>query len=128
MNLLSDTHAFIWTFSNTKKLSATAAKEFKNPANQIFLSVASVWEMQIKIKLGKMVFNDTLENIINEQQTINNIQTLPVKLSHALYLENLPLHHKDPFDRLLISQAFVENMTLVSADANFGKYQVSLLW
>ena len=128
MNLLSDTHTFIWTFSNTKKLSATAAKEFKNPANQIFLSVASVWEMQIKIKLGKMVFNDTLANIINEQQTVNNIQILPVQLSHALYLENLPLHHKDPFDRLLISQAIVENMTLVSAAPEFAKYQVNLLW
>lgn len=128
MNLLSDTHAFIWSFSNTKKLSPTAAREFKNPANQVFLSVASVWEMQIKIKLNKMVFNDTLENIINEQQTVNNIQILPVQLSHALYLENLPLHHKDPFDRLLISQAIVENMTLVSADASFTNYQVSLLW
>ena len=128
MNLLSDTHAFIWTFSNTKKLSLTAVKEFKNPANQVFLSVASVWEMQIKIKLGKMIFNDTLENIIIEQQTVNNIQILPVELSHALYIENLPLHHKDPFDRLLISQAIVENMTLVSADTNFAKYQVNLLW
>ena len=75
-----------------------------------------------------MVFNDTLENIINEQQAVNNIQILPVNLSHALYLENLPLNHKDPFDRLLISQAIVENMILVSADANFGKYQVKLLW
>ncbi len=102
MNLLSDTHTFIWTFSNTKKLSLTATREFKNPANQVFLSVASIWEMQIKIKLGKMIFNDTLENIINEQKTVNNIQILPVELSHALYLENLPLHHKDPFDRLLI--------------------------
>ena len=128
MNLLSDTHAFIWSFSNTKKLSATVIKEFKNPANQIFLSVASVWEMQIKIKLGKMVFNDTLENIITEQQTVNNVQILPVNLSHALYLENLPLHHKDPFDRLLISQAIVENMTLVSADGNIAKYQANLLW
>jgi len=128
MRLLSDTHTFIWSFSNTKKLSATVSKEFKNPANQIFLSVASVWEMQIKIKLNKMVFNDTLENIITEQQTVNNIQILPVQLSHALYLENLPLHHKDPFDRLLISQAIVENMILVSADANFIKYQVNLLW
>jgi len=128
MNLLSDTHAFIWSFSNTKKLPPTVAGEFKNPANQVFLSVASVWEMQIKIKLEKMVFNDTLENIITEQQTVNNIQILPVELSHALYLENLPLHHKDPFDRLLISQAIVENMTLVSADATFVKYQVNLLW
>ena len=128
MNLLSDTHAFIWSFSNIKRLSPTVAKEFKNPANQIFLSVASIWEMQIKIKLGKMVFNDTLENIIAEQQTVNNIQILPVYLSHALYLENLPLHHKDPFDRLLISQAIVENMTLVTADPEFAKYQVKLLW
>jgi len=128
MNLLSDTHAFIWSFSNTKKLSPTVAKEFKNPANQIFLSVTSIWEMQIKIKLGKMIFNDTLENIIAEQQTVNNIQILPVYLSHALYLENLPLHHKDPFDRLLISQAIVENMTLVTADPEFARYQVKLMW
>ncbi len=128
MNLLSDTHSFIWSFSNTKKLSPLAAQAFKNPTNQIFLSVASVWEMQIKIALGKMVFNDTLENILSEQQTVNGIQILPVQLSHALYLENLPPHHKDPFDRLLISQAIVENMTLVSADANVAKYQVNLLW
>ena len=128
MNLLSDTHTFIWTFSNTKKLSAKAAKEFKNPANQVFLSVASVWEMQIKIKLGKMIFNDTLENIINEQQTVNGIQILPVQLAHALYLENLPYHHKDPFDRLLISQAIVENMTLMSGDRLFPLYPVNLLW
>jgi PIN domain nuclease of toxin-antitoxin system len=128
MNLLSDTHAFIWSFSNTKKLSPTAAQAFKNPANQIFVSVASIWEIQIKIGLGKMIFNDTLENIINEQQTVNNIQILPVKLAHALFLENLPLHHKDPFDRLLISQAVVENMTLVTADPEFSKYPVNLLW
>ena len=128
MKLLSDTHSFIWSFSNTKKLSPTAAQAFKNPANQIFLSVASVWEMQIKIALGKMVFNDTLESILSEQQTINGIQIFPVQLAHALYLENLPPHHKDPFDRLLISQAIVENMTLVSADADFAKYQVKLLW
>ena len=74
MNLLADTHAFIWSFSAAKKLPAAVAAEFKNPDNQIFLSVASVWEMQIKIKLNKMVFNDTLENIINEQQTVNGIQ------------------------------------------------------
>ncbi len=128
MNLLSDTHAFIWSFSNTKKLSRTVAEAFKNPDNQIFLSVASVWEMQIKIKLDKMIFDDTLENIIIEQQNINSIQILPVRLSHALYLENLPLHHKDPFDRLLISQAIVENMILITADPEFSKYQVNLLW
>ena len=75
-----------------------------------------------------MVFNDTLENIINEQQIINNIKILPVKLDHALNSENLPLHHKDPFDRLLISQAIVENMTLITADSEFAGYNVNLLW
>jgi len=128
MRLLSDTHTFIWSFSNTKKLSAIAAGELQNSANEIYVSVASIWEMQIKIKLGKMIFNDTLENIIIEQQQVNRIQILPVNLAHALHLENLPPHHKDPFDRLLISQAIVENMTLVSADTNFAKYQVSVLW
>ena len=84
--------------------------------------------MQIKIKLGQMVFDDTLENIINEQQTVNGIQILPVQLWHALYLENLPYHHKDPFDRLLISQAIVESMTLISADKAISLYPVKLLW
>ena len=117
-----DTHVFIWSFSNTKKLSSTAFKEIKNPANRIFVSVASVWEMQIKIAIGKMTFNDTLENIVIEQQTVNNIHIPPVELSHALYVENLPPHHKDPFDRLLISQAIVENITLVNADVSFLNY------
>ena len=69
-----------------------------------------------------------LENVIADEQRTNRLQILPVNLSHALYLENLPLHHKDPFDRLLISQAIVENLTLVSADPKFSAYQVNLLW
>ncbi len=81
MNLLLDTHALIWSFSNTKNLSPVVAREIKNPANRIFLSVVSVWEMQVKIKLGQMVFDDTLENIINEQQTVNDMQILPVQLA-----------------------------------------------
>lgn len=128
MKLLADTHAFIWSFSDTKKLPPMVAAALKNPSHQVFLSVASVWEMQIKIRLGQMVFPDTLANIIQEQQFINGIEILPVQLSHALYLENLPYHHKDPFDRLLISQAIVENMTLISADKVFSQYPVKLLW
>lgn len=128
MNLLLDSHAFIWMRQEAHKLSVKVAYEILNPANQIYLSVASVWELQIKIKLGKFSFSDTLENVIAEERQTNALQILPVQLSHALYLENLPPHHKDPFDRLLISQASVENLTLVSADANFAKYQVNLLW
>ena len=128
MNLLLDSHAFVWMHEEPHKLSVNVAYEILNPANQIFVSVATIWELQIKIALKKFSFSDTLENVILREQQTNKMQILPVKLSHALYLENLPLHHKDPFDRLLISQAIVENMTLVTADSEFAKYKVKLLW
>lgn len=128
MNLLLDSHVFIWSYDEKYKLSQTALQAMSNPANTLFLSAASAWEIQIKIMLKKFRLQDSLTDVIAEQQKINGLQILPVKLSHALYLENLPLHHKDPFDRLLISQAIVENMTLVSADASFANYQVNLLW
>ena len=128
MNLIIDSHTFIWSYDEQHKLSNNALQAMSNPANALFLSVASVWEIQIKIAIGKFILQDSLANVIAEQQQINGVQILPVQLSHALYLENLPLHHKDPFDRLLISQAIVENMTLVSADIQFANYQVSLLW
>jgi len=128
MNLLLDSHAFVWMHEEAHKLSVKVAYEILNPSNQIFLSVASVWELQIKITLGKFSFSDTLENVIIKEKQTNNLQILPVQLVHALYLENLPPHHRDPFDRLLISQAAVENMTLVTADPEFTKYQTNLLW
>ena len=128
MNLLLDSHVFIWSYDEKRKLSQTALQAIPNPANILFFSAASAWEIQIKIMLKKFRLQDLLADVIAEQQKINGLQILPVKLSHALHLENLPLHHKDPFDRLLISQAIVENMTLVSADANFANYQVNLLW
>lgn len=127
-NLLLDSHTFVWMHEEPHKLSINAAYEILNPSNQIFLSVVTVWELQIKIALNKFSFSDTLENVIFQEQKTNKIKIMPVSLSHALYLENLPLHHKDPFDRLLISQAFIENMTLVSADPEFINYQVNLLW
>ena len=128
MNLLLDSHTFIWSYDEQHKLSQIALQAMSNPANIMFLSVASAWEIQIKIMIGKFKLQDPLTDVIAEQQQINGLQILPVYLSHALYLENLPLHHKDPFDRLLISQAIVENMNLVSADPEFVKYQVNLLW
>ncbi len=128
MKLLLDSHAFIWSYDEQHKLSQKSRRELSNPANNLFLSVVSIWEIQIKIQNNKLKFQDTFADVIAEQQQINGLQILPMQLSHALYLENLPLHHKDPFDRLLISQAVVENMTLVSADTNFAKYQVNLLW
>ena len=127
MNLLLDSHTFVWWRDEPSNLSRAAYNEISNPNNRVFLSVASVWELQIKIALNKFTIKGTLISAVRDEQQNNDFRILPVELSHALYLENLPLHHKDPFDRLLISQANVENMILVSADSNFAKYQVNLL-
>jgi PIN domain nuclease of toxin-antitoxin system len=82
----------------------------------------------LEVLNNKFAFSEKLVDVIIDEQINNGFQLLPINLPHALYLENLPLHHKDPFDRLLISQAIVENMTLVTADPEFAKYQVNLLW
>ncbi len=128
MNLLLDTHVFVWMHEDPNKISSRAFAELSNPSNKLFLSIASVWELQIKIQAKKFKFKETLEEVIEIEQITNGLQILSVTLTHALHLENLPPHHKDPFDRLLISQAIVENMTLVTADTEFAKYQVNSLW
>lgn len=128
MNLLLDSHAFKWWRDEPNKLSPSAFVEISNPNNDVYLSVVTVWEFQIKIALNKFIVNGGLDAAIKDEQQNNNFQILSVKLSHALCLENLPPHHKDPFDRLLISQAIVGNMISVSADSNVGKYKVDWLW
>lgn len=104
MNVLLDTHAFLWLDSEQTKLSETAEQVCTDAANKLWLSTASVWEMEIKMALGKLRLRRPLSEIIRSQQTANGIQILPVQLAHALELENLPSHHKDPFDRMLIAQ------------------------
>ena len=96
--------------------------------NTWILSIASVWEMQIKLQLGKLNLNSTLPNLIDNQQRVNNLQILPIDLTHIYALNNLPSHHKDPFDRLLIAQAMVEQMPIVSIDEVFDNYPIQRLW
>ena len=128
MNLLLDSHTFIWWRDEPNKLSPVAYAALANPQNGVFLSVVTVWELQIKIALKRLVIKGGLAHAIQDEQQNNGFRVLPVQLAHALYVENLPAYHNDPFDRLLIAQAIVENMTLVSLDTQFPKYQVNLLW
>jgi PIN domain nuclease of toxin-antitoxin system len=128
MKLLLDTHAFIWWDSEPDKLSPLALAACQDRANTLLLSVASVWEMQIKIQLGKLKLNLPLAEVIDDQRKANNIEILPVLLAHVFALQNLPTHHKDPFDRMLIAQANVENAALVSNDPLFAQYLIKLLW
>jgi PIN domain nuclease of toxin-antitoxin system len=127
MRGLLDTHAFIWCDSQPSKLSPRAAAFIQDPANTVLLSVVSVWEMLIKLQLGKLTLTAPLATILAQQQA-NGIQILPATLDHVLAVENLPAVHKDPFDRLLVAQATVEGAVLLSADAVFAQYPVNLLW
>lgn len=126
MKLLLDTHIFIWWADQPEKLSPAALSALEDEANELLLSVASVWEMQIKIQLRKLKLSLPLKDLIKNQQETNDLTVSPVTLTHVLALDTLPLHHKDPFDRLLIAQS-IEDLTLVSADSQFSAYPVTLL-
>jgi PIN domain nuclease of toxin-antitoxin system len=128
MKLLLDSHTFIWSYAEKYKLSPTALSEMSKLSNQLYLSIVSIWEIQIKIQAGKFKFDRPFAEIIAEQEEVNGLHLLPINPSHIFELENLPPHHRDPFDRLLISQAMVEGMTLVSFDKHFTQYKADLLW
>jgi len=128
MKLLLDTHTFIWWDSSPQKLSPKALALCQNPENILLLSIGSIWEMQIKIQLGKLSLNLPLPELIESQQQTNNIEVLPINLTHLFTLDRLPNHHKYPFDRLLISQAIVENAVLVSGDSILANYPVKIEW
>jgi len=128
MKLLFDTHTFIWWDSQPNNLSQTALTLLQDRSNILLLSVISIWEMQIKLQLGKITLNRPLLEIIENQQKTNQIEVLPVKLTHVLALDSLPIVHKDPFDRLLVAQANVEKAALVSCDPIIAQYPVNVTW
>ena len=128
MKLLFDTHAFIWWDGAPAHLPTHVLALCQDPANTLLLSVASVWEMQIKLHLGKLKLSLPLAEIIEGQRRTNSIEVLPIALDHVLALDTLPDHHKDPFDRLLIAQAVVEGATLISNDPILQKYSAKLVW
>ena len=128
MKLLLDTHTFIWWDSEPGKLSSRVFELCQNQDNVLILSVVSVWEMQIKSQLGKLKLNQSLSNLIEGQRHANQVEILSIKLPHVLELKNLPPHHKDPFDRLLIAQAKIENVILLSKDAILARYSPDVIW
>jgi PIN domain nuclease of toxin-antitoxin system len=128
MNLLLDTQVFLWLDGDQARLSAASRSACADAGNTLWLSAASAWEMQIKIGLGKLRLKRSLAETIASQQLANALQILPIQLAHTLALNELPAHHKDPFDRLLIAQARHEGWELVSADPEFKAYPVQVIW
>lgn len=128
MALLLDTHAFIWWADAPERLSAELIARLSDPDETLLLSIASLWEMQIKIALGKLAMQRPLRSVVEEQQTENGIVLLEIAPRHLWALGALPAAHGDPFDRLLIAQAHSDELTLVSRDAQFDAYPVRRLW
>ena len=126
MSILLDTHILLWWDSDPSRLTPTASALCHDPANTLVVSHVSAWEMQIKRQLGKLDMRLPLADLLDEQRATNGIELLPISLSHILALGDLPPHHKDPFDRLLIAQANVEGLALLSADGVFDQYEVEL--
>ncbi len=128
MKYLIDTHTLLWIVTKNKKLSKKVKDIYLNSENQIFISLASLWEMAIKINLKKLSINEPLKDFVKNQIKSNDINILDIKTKHILLLENLPYYHKDPFDRLIISQSINEQIPLLSFDKVFDKYSIKRIW
>jgi PIN domain nuclease of toxin-antitoxin system len=127
MRLLLDTHAFLWFVAGQQGLSRRARRALEHREAVLFLSAASVWEMAIKASLGRLSLPETAAAYIaGKLQT--GLQMLPIEWSHAAAVETLPFHHRDPFDRLLVAQAQMEDLSIVSGDPAFPKYGVRVIW
>ncbi len=127
MKLLLDTHTFLWFINDSPQLSADAKNLLESEVD-LLLSVASLWEIAIKASLGKLTLPDTYDKFIPQQLTLNEIEILPISVAHLALVTTLPFHHRDPFDRLLIAQAMVEQISIVSIDIVFDSYTVNRIW
>ncbi len=128
MRLLLDTSCWLWWLSDADKLSKQQLDVIVNRKNQLFLSVATIWELSIKVNNKKLTIPQPLNKLVERECPIDNISIMDIKPIHAIEAGNLILHHKDPFDRMIITQAIIENLTIVTSDVIFQKYDVSVLF
>lgn len=127
MNLLLDTHTIIWFLNGDAKLSKLAKEAIENPLNTNFVSIASIWEIGIKTSLNKFSFPKGIKNFLKLIHQ-NGFEVLPISLNDIIVLSSLEFIHKDPFDRLLVSQALSEKLILITKDENMQKYDTKTLW
>jgi PIN domain nuclease of toxin-antitoxin system len=128
MKILLDTHAFLWAITEDAQLSVRAREIFTARTSELFLSVASIWEILIKVQLKKLPLTKPVVPFLREQLANNNIHVLPIVLDHVARLEDLPVHHRDPFDRILVAQSMEEGWPLLSADPLLARYPAELIW
>ena len=127
MDLLLDTNAFLWFCEDNPKLSSIGKQYIENPNNTSFISMASLWEIAIKLSLGKLKLKIPFDKFV-ELVEDNGLMILSITFEHALNVSKLEFHHRDPFDRLLISQGIVEDIPIITADTAFDKYKINRIW
>lgn len=127
MRLMLDTHTLIWFLNGDPKLSQKARNAIENLGNLKIVSIASIWEIAIKLSLKKFKFSKGFKSFLELIEN-NGFAVLPIKLEHVLTVSNLEFFHRDPFDRLLISQCVTDNLVIVSKDENIAKYDIEILW
>ncbi|MDJ0900714.1 MAG: type II toxin-antitoxin system VapC family toxin [Xenococcus sp. MO_188.B8] len=127
MKLLLDTHTFLWFVNDNPRLSAYLKDLIEDEDNSIYLSFASLWEMSIKYNLGKLKFDTSYEKFVEEEIIQSSIKLINIKLEHLNIYSTLPLHHKDPFDRLIIAQSIVEEVPIITVDIAFEKYPINII-
>ena len=128
MRVLLDTHVFLWFILDDTRLGRRALEVIEDPANEILISPATFWEIAIKISLGKYALPEAYEPFIESQMAVNGFQVLPILSKHTALLTEMPFHHRDPFDRLLIAQAKIEDIGLVSVDPRLDAYGIHRVW
>ena len=128
MKILLDTHTLLWLITGDKRLSKTSREIFLNTENRLYFSIVSLWEICIKKSLGKISLKNKWIDIIQEEMKANSIQWLPVEISHCAKVIELPFHHRDPFDRMLIAQAITEDLSILSRDSCFSAYDIKCIW
>ena len=128
VRLLLDTHAFLWWIEGTPPVGRRARAAVSHPDNEVLVSIASCWELAIKLSLGKLRLTQRLDRFIPEQLRLNGFSLLDVRLPHVMRVADLPFRHRDPFDRLLVAQALEDDLTIVSMDRVFRKYGVAVTW
>jgi PIN domain nuclease of toxin-antitoxin system len=128
MRLLLDTHAFLWFISGDESLSQYSRLLIQEAENEIFISVATLWEISIKNSLNKLELSQPFEILIPRELSDNEFTQLSITIEHLIQLVRLPFHHRDPFDRLLIAQSLSEQLPLVSKDSQFDNYGLERIW
>ena len=128
MKLLIDTQCWLWWFAEPDRLKEATIAQIVDETNELWFSVASVWEMGIKVGLGKLPLPEPIDRYLASRIKQLGARSLEIRADHALQAGGLPLHHRDPFDRMLIAQAQVEGMTIVTSDRMFDRYEVEILW